>query len=722
MAGRKRKRRNNKRSVGIIRSSDVSSFSSEAMKTYGSYVILDRAVADVRDGLKPVQRRILWAMHELRLSTGFKKSAKIVGDVMGNFHPHGDASIYQTMVNMVGDRYPLVEGHGNFGGPTDSAASMRYTEARLSPLASSLFKDIEVASLIDNYSGDRKEPLVLPSRIPLLLLNGSSGIGVGLRASVPPHNLRELVRCLIYFIKKENPRIGSIVKNMPGPDYGQGVLLSSSEDVTDLYKTGKGTLHYRCNYSFDYTEDTPLLVVNDLAPGFNLSSFLKKMRSLADDSLIEFCSDATSSSGVRVYIGFKDPVVIRDRVIPELHTTQNYSFYVVQKEEEDNSLCEDNLFQGGLFRLFEEFVSFRRTVEKLRLRREFSLAKEKLLKARAVLSAIKNLDHVYEVLRSSHSSLSAMREAMSSALSISEEQAQHVLNMKVHRLALMNKDEVSESISGIKEELYSIKDSLSDIDGVIVKHLKELLPFSDDRGTVLSDDCPPPTLDMSEASSWVMSKNSKISRIQEPPSRRNRFDLIVETKAFVTAVYQNNNAEVLTSSYLTEHSPSSDVVGIISDSCTSFAVLNADNRYVVVKHPAGSKKKFNLIKDTKVIQSCAGIYPGGDLYFISDNNGIMMPSSDIKSTRPFVRSTRSPLDNTLRVLSLSPGSALYDSTGKSPSISKDGTFDFTGNLYVIGDRNFVLVKSGKGDIVSLKKAVSLLREGQLEYCWNLLGN
>lgn len=720
-----RKRLARKRTkTGPIKPAQLGAFSQDAMKAYGSYVLMDRAVADVRDGLKPVQRRILWAMHELRLLNGFKKSAKIVGDTMGNYHPHGDSAIYQTMVNMVWDRYPLIEGHGNFGSPTDNAASMRYTEAKLSPLAAALFEDIDVAELVSNYSDDRKEPLVLPSRLPLLLLNGSTGIGVGLRATLPPHNLRELIRCLIYFVRKDHPRLSTVVKNMPGPDYGHGVLLSPVEEVRSLYETGKGTLRFRCEYHY---EDGPVLVVTSLSPGFNMSTFLSKMRKLSEEGLIEFCSDASSAEGIRIYVGFKDPAVLKDRVLSELHTSQSYQFYVVKRDDE-TGLSNDTLFSDGLFRMFEEFLNFRRAVEEARLQRELKLARARLLKAHAILAAISQLDTVYRVLKAKHADLASLRKTLAKALTLSDQQAQVILDMPVHRLARMNSDAQKAKIQSVKDNIESLIAELGDIDGVVVSHLKELLQFADVRGTKLASEVEAPVLDVESTRTWVMAQGSKLTRLSDEPGRRNKFDHVASGASIITAVYANNNAEVLATSYLTEHSVAKPVVGLISGEAQLIVALDDSGRVVVLKNPPGKKTTFNVMRDATKLIAAVGVYEDGYLALASaGGKGRVVHVSALKGTRAFVRGFKlyptaehgSRRLVVTQLFSLPPGAELYNAKGRCLSCKDEEYFDTRGSVIAIGDRNFVSVKAGKRDILNGDATVDLLRRGELTGCWIL---
>jgi DNA gyrase/topoisomerase IV subunit A len=708
--------------VGEITPISLADYSKDAMSTYGTYVLMDRAVADARDGLKPVQRRILWAMYELRVWDSFKKSAKIVGDAMGNYHPHGNTAIYQTMVNMVWHRYPLVEGYGNYGGPTDNAAADRYTEARLTPFAQHVFKDIDVAQLVKNYSGDRDEPLVLPTRIPLLLLNGSEGIGVGLRASIPPHNLRELVRAIAYYMRKENPTVKGAMKHLLGPDYAQGLITSTPEDIQALYETGQGTLKYRCEYSVE-TDDAgkQLLVLKSLAPGFNLSKFLEKMKDLSDNGLIDYCSDTSAGNEIRVLVAFRDGVVFRDRILPELNTTQAYSFYVVRRAD-DSSLSNETLFHGGLFRLFQEFLDFRRDVERKRLKREMTLAKARHLKAHAILAAILNLDVVTEILKNSrkYESTEQMRTALASALSISDTQANVILEMKVQQLARRNEQAQRTEIEGIEAEMQQIQTDLQDIDGVILKHLKEIAAFSDERKMQFSEGVST-SVEVEETEKWILAQGAKVSRLAGELDRRNKFDFVTRARTLVTVVYANNNAETLHTSYFSEHQGPKDVVGIVGDGSTLLVAVDDTGKIVTLEHPP-SKTSYNVMRGAHQLVSATGLSAGESLLLITDENtGTIIKYESLKGTRTFVKGMKvfptRDMDSdeiVVRALRIPAAGGVYAADGSKLR----GTFESEG-AFVLGQRNFVLVKGGKKDILDLSASRTLLKNGELEAAWPL---
>jgi DNA gyrase/topoisomerase IV subunit A len=710
--------------TGEITPISLADYSKDAMSTYGTYVLMDRAVADARDGLKPVQRRILWAMYELykQFGNGFKKSAKIVGDAMGNYHPHGNTAIYQTMVNMVWARYPLVEGYGNYGGPTDNAAADRYTEARLTPFAQHVFKDIDVAQMVKNYSGDRDEPLVLPSRIPLLLLNGSEGIGVGLRASIPPHNLRELIRALAYYMRKESPTVRGAMKHLLGPDYAQGLITSTPEEIHALYETGQGTLKYRCDYALE-TDDAgrQLLVLKSLAPGFSLERFLEKMKDLSDNGLIDYCSDTSAGNQIRVLVAFRDGVVFRDRILPELNTSQAYSFYVVRRAD-DSSLSSETLFSGGLFKLFQEFLDFRRDVERKRLKREMTLAKARLLKAKAILAAILNLDAVTDVLKNSrkYESTDQMRAALAEKLGISETQANVILEMKVQQLARRNEQGQRSEIESIEAEIQQIEADLQDVDGVILKHLKEIVAFSDERKMQFAD-AAPASIEIEETEKWVIAQGSKVSRLAGEVDRRNKFDFVTRARSSVTVVYVNNNAESLQTSYFSEHQGPKDIVGLVGDGSTILVAVDDTGKIVTLEHPP-SKTSYNVMRGATQLTSAAGLSAGDSLLLLTDENtGTLLKYESLKGTRTFVKGMKvfptREMDSdatVVRAVRVPAQGGVYAADGSKLR----GTFEAEG-VFVLGQRNFVLVKGGKKDILDLSASRTLLKNGELEAAWPL---
>jgi len=613
-------------------------YTTNAMRTYGSYVAMERAVADVRDGLKPVQRRIAWSMWESKNfpTVNFQKSAKVVGGVMGNFHPHGNLAIYGTLVNMVHARYPLVEGYGNFGNSVDSPAAERYTLCRLTPLSMEVMKDIAVAEYVDNYSGDMKEPLVTTARAPLLLLNGSEGIGVALSACIPPHNLTEIVKALIFLIRNPTCRLDTILNYIQGPDYGTGVLVSSQEDIKALYETGKGTLSYRCKYHFDEESGNSLLVITDLAPCFNLGNFLTKMKNLQDQGIIDYCSNVSNSNGLKIIIGFNDPSALKERVISELTVSESYQFYVVKRTDKE-ILNNETLFQCNLKDLLQHFIDFRRDVEKRRIDLEIKKEKEKLYKLEAILLGIKKLDLLYPILQSTkHATIDDLSKAVAKAVICNVDQAKIILELKLQQLSRMNEEEQEKKISGSKEVIEELGKDLLDIDSVVIKHLKELLQFECGIRTEIRTRVPKLKFDESDVIKWIISNGRKVVKLNEEPSKKMVYEHITTCNQYVTIIFEDNSAHTLYSSYFTENKFKSNIVNVIGDNCEKLIVLDDKGMVVVIEQPQ-KKNVYKLMKGAIKIVGAIGLARDESLALIDDKKEeIVIPFKELVPTRPFV--------------------------------------------------------------------------------------
>src|SRR5882672_5756227 len=289
----------------------------ESFIDYSMSVIVSRALPDVRDGLKPVHRRILYAMNELGLVPGraYKKSATVVGDVLGKYHPHGDSSVYDALVRMAQDfslRYPLVDGQGNFGSiDGDPAAAYRYTEARLTRLAEEMLRDIdrETVDFVPNFDGGMMEPVVLPSRFPNLLANGSSGIAVGMATNVPPHNLRELIDALTLVVRAPACTLDDLLEKMPGPDFPTGAIVCGREGIRAAYATGRGLLTVRARAEIETSKRGERIVVTEIPFMVNKSALLERIAELARDGKIDGLADdprdESNRQGMRIVIALK---------------------------------------------------------------------------------------------------------------------------------------------------------------------------------------------------------------------------------------------------------------------------------------------------------------------------------------------------------------------------------------------------------------------------------
>ena len=467
---------------------------------YAMSVIIGRALPDVRDGLKPVHRRVLYAMHDLgnEWNRSYKKSARVVGDVIGKYHPHGDSAVYDTLVRMAQDfslRYPLIDGQGNFGSVDgDPPAAMRYTEVRMTRITSELLADIdrETVNFIPNYDDTSHEPAVLPSTLPNLLVNGSSGIAVGMSTNIPPHNLSEVIDALRALI--ENPALENrdLMHYIPGPDFPTGAFIHGRSGIRDAYETGRGIVQMRARTSIEEDAKTgkSRIIAYEIPYQVNKSRLIERIADLVNEKRITGISDLRDESdreGMRIVIELK-----RD-VVPHIILNQLYKMTPLQDSFGVILLA----IVDGRPRLLTlrdallHFLEHRREVVRRRTAFDLKKAEERLHLLEGLKIALDNLDPVLQTIRQGQNPAS-VRQALMSQFSLSETQAQAILDMRLQRLTQLEQGKIlsehSETLSFIAS-LQSILASPEKIDGVIKEELTGLRTrFSDERRTEILPD------------------------------------------------------------------------------------------------------------------------------------------------------------------------------------------------------------------------------------------
>ena len=476
----------------IVENLSVENVMEDSFLRYSMSVIIDRALPDVRDGMKPVHRRILYSMGEQNLRPGgrFLKSARIVGDVMGKYHPHGDSSIYMAMVRLAQDwvmRYPLVNGQGNFGSMDgDPPAANRYTEARLGRAGNELLDDLEkdTVDFRDNYDGSEQEPSVLPAKLPNLLLNGQVGIAVGMATSIPPHNLGELVDATIELIDNEHATFDDLMKHVKGPDFPTGAIVYGGSPMRQAYQTGRGSIVIRAVTDIEETKKgRSQIVVTEMPYGVNKATLIEKIAELHKDKkiLISDLRDESARGNVRVVIE------LRKDAYPKKVLNQLFKMTALQTSFHYNMLALIDGIQPkvlGLQEILEEFIKHRRIV--VRRRTEFEL---KAAKARAhILEGYKiALDHIDEVIaliRASKTSEEA-QAGLIKKFGLSEIQAQAILAMQLRRLTGLERDKIEQELKellALIAKLEAILASESEILRIIKEELLEMKEkFGDER-------------------------------------------------------------------------------------------------------------------------------------------------------------------------------------------------------------------------------------------------
>ncbi|MBF2037156.1 MAG: DNA gyrase subunit A [Leptolyngbyaceae cyanobacterium T60_A2020_046] len=480
---------------------DLRNEMSRSYLEYAMSVIVGRALPDARDGLKPVHRRILYAMHELGLTADrpFRKCARVVGEVLGKYHPHGDTAVYDALVRMAQDfsmRSPLIEGHGNFGSvDNDPPAAMRYTECRLQALTSeALLQDIEsdTVDFSDNFDGSQQEPIVLPARVPQLLLNGSSGIAVGMATNIPPHNLGELINGTIALI--QNPEISTdeLIALIPGPDFPTGAQILGTSGIRDAYTTGRGSITMRGVANIETIEqrgrpDRDAIIITELPYQTNKAGLIEKIAEMVNERRLEGISDIRDESdrdGMRIVIELKRdayPRVVLNNLYKQTPLQTNFGVNMLALVNGEPQLL-------SLKRMLEVFLDFRIETITRRTRYELNKAEERDHILQGYLIALENMDAVISLIRHAADTPTAKQELMS-GYGLSEGQADAILQMQLRRLTALETDKILQEHEDLLAKITDLQDILARRDRVldIIRTELEALRarFGSDRRTVI---------------------------------------------------------------------------------------------------------------------------------------------------------------------------------------------------------------------------------------------
>ena len=459
----------------------------EMRKSYLDYamsVIVGRALPDIRDGLKPVHRRVLFAMHELGLTwnRAYKKSARVVGEVLGKYHPHGDAPVYEALVRMVQEfslRYPLVDGQGNFGSiDGDPPAAMRYTETRLAKIAHELLADIEkeTVDFTPNFDESLQEPLVLPTKVPNLLVNGSSGIAVGMATNIPPHNLREVVDALVRVIDEPDVSIDELMKLVPGPDFPTRGYIYGRSGIREAYTTGRGIITLRAKAHVEKMRGgREAIIVTELPYQVNKASLMEKIGELVRDKRIEGISerrDESSREGIRIVLELgrgEMPQIVINQLYK--HTQMQTTFGVIMLALVGRRPQVVNLKQ-----MLQEFVAFRREVVTRRTKYDLARAEERAHILEGLRKAVDQLDLVIRLIRQAESP-DAAKDALMRQLQLSEIQAKAILDMRLQRLTQLERHKIVEE----HEQTLAL---IADLKGILASEQRLLGIIKDELGAL----------------------------------------------------------------------------------------------------------------------------------------------------------------------------------------------------------------------------------------------
>ena len=470
-----------------------------AFLDYSMSVIVSRALPDVRDGMKPVHRRILHAMNQLGITSGVahKKSARIVGEVIGKYHPHGDTAVYDAMVRMAQDfsyRYPLVDGHGNFGSlDGDGAAAMRYTEARMSKISMEMLRDIQkdTVDFIPNYDGEESEPVVLPSRIPNLLINGAVGIAVGMATNIPPHNLSETIQAIFAVMDDPDITVPQLMEVIKGPDFPTGGIILGRKGIRQAFETGRGSIMIRSKYRVEeLSNGKKQIIFYEIPYQVNKARLIESIAQLVKDGVIEGITDLRDESDRR---GMRIVVELRNDVVPDVilnqlykHTKLQDSFGIIML-----ALVDGHPRVLNLKEILVHYLNHQKEVITRRTRYELGKAKDRAHILEGLKIALDNLDAVINTIRSS-ANADIAKTALVEKFTLSLRQAQAILDMRLQRLTGLERKKIDDEYIDVMETIDWLESVLADEQKVLNIIKEDLLEmkkkFGDARRTILSHD------------------------------------------------------------------------------------------------------------------------------------------------------------------------------------------------------------------------------------------
>lgn len=473
---------------------DINKEMRDAYLQYSMSVIVGRALPDVRDGLKPVHRRVLFAQHEMSNThdKAYKKSARVVGDVIGKYHPHGDSAVYDTMVRMAQDfslRYPLEDGQGNFGSiDGDSPAAMRYTEIRMTKLAEALLEDIDKETIPfgPNYDDSLEIPLVLPAKFPSLLVNGSTGIAVGMATNIPPHNLTEVINGCVHLINNPECSIDELIQHIPGPDFPSSGVIAGREGIMQAYKKGRGIITLKAVAEIEEKKGIETIVVTEIPYQVNKAKLIESMADLVREKHLEGISDIrdeSSREGMRIVIQVKkgeNASVVLNRLYKMTQMQVSFGIIMLALDAKNQPVVFD------LKKMLEAFVAHRRDVVTKRCIFDLKKAQERAHILEGLKKALDQIDAVIKTIRASKEASSA-KEALISQFAFSDRQAQAILEMRLQRLTGLERDKIEAELQELMKQIDWLKFVLSDVAEIfkiIVAELEDIRKrFGDERRT-----------------------------------------------------------------------------------------------------------------------------------------------------------------------------------------------------------------------------------------------
>jgi len=707
----------------IKKESQTGQLVKDSLFEYGMYTIEDRAIPDVRDGLKPAQRRVMFAMH--RLKRGSKampvKCARIVGDTIGQFHPHGDAACYDTLVNLTRLRSPIVDGTTSSFGNQNTLietkyAHQRYTETKMTEFGDRLFDDIEVIPTQPTFDEEDEEPIILPIRVPLLLVNGSSGTALGMKTSIPPHNMKEVIDATLHLIKNPDCTTSDLMKFIKGPDYGSGALLSRKKEIQELYETGKGRLAYTCAYRYEEGKrGVQRLIITGLSPGFRKNRFIQTTKALADQKLLVDAAndDGTIEEPTRIVVEFKDPNIINDRVLPLLKSSITYQMYALGKGKRPRMY--------SLKEMLEAFVTMRRVIETRVLKADLEATTRKLLVAKAKLAAVTKLDVLQKVQREAKTDNEAVEMLVASPMKVNEEQATVILDTPFRSLLRLNQKRLKDKAQEHKSRIEALRADLGNIDGVVARRLKAMEKYAPARGTRLRGDVKEVEGDSATTVYYVgVTPETKVDSFVELPTKSkaawNYVNMVATRKGFAM-VSEDNQGQSLKLSYLDklDSKTGGAIVGVVPLEDEAVVAVSENGNYVAFP-PEQRRTQFPIFKtldeDDKIVAAVG--YNDGDTVYVWFDDGSIEELDEPKISRPNVASKKikkgsKTVRKVLRVLHVPADLVTVTDTGEEYAPQE---FEADEPAYVLGQDNLLICADGKRLEKTFEQAGHLMSKGE----------
>ena len=724
-----KKNKDNKIKIEKISSRLMSDVVKKNMYNYGREVAEDRVLQDFRDGLKPSQRRILWAMNDLHAYADGKthKCARITGQAMGVYHPHGSSGLYSALVGMVTSNCPVVYGQGNFGSLTDDAAADRYTEAKVSKLGMKMFECNEVAEFVPNYTGETKEPVILPTRIPLYLMNGGSGIGVGLLCRMPSHNLKEIVEALKYVVKKgEASTIKGIMKRMPGPEYQfGGRILSDEKQIRQLYKNGKGSVEYSCDYHFEENKNGLLVIIDGCCPDFSPTNFLLAMAKLVEQGIVQRVNDATDKDkGFRLEVEIKTHSIFEKYIEKHLRKSVSYTFYALEREKEYEDPEKDVTVQVktlNIVEIMQMWLDWRRVIETKMLKLEMKRSREKLFRTKLRLNASQNIDIIMASVKQDKvdpvdylmKHLPILVEYVKNKkIEKAKQGAEYIGDQKIFSLRKADQGKLKQEINDILKSIEKNKFDIDNIDDVVLQQLDALKPFFVERKLKVKGSYEEATFKtkqkLTDYAIAGIDDEGKHDVVDIKGKKKTQFTRFAST--LDKLIISNEESKTLTMDVheFGGREKRWGTTGIANGDCSRLMYRTNTGKISVVNNEGSDIFTGVKLKNDEKIVQMEGIYKGSLFIVFSGTNAVkIMKSDEYDSARKnsASKTSKTGFKDIRKLVVCHKGCSLL--TNRMKLIEPDDVKKDTKIIGMVGDRNIVILEDGKKEYSTKKDICDL---------------